>query len=98
VGVRHCLCGNARRGPWTRDQCSICWHELYGAEILKAARPVRVPRSPATCRHGGPDLGRTRECAACKGAVRLKLFACAVHGAVAARDCAACPDFEVSHG
>lgn len=43
------------------------------------------PKAPEAinlvCIHRGEWTGETRECAGCQGAVQIKLFACAVHGA-----------------
>jgi hypothetical protein len=69
----------------------------------------RSPEAPSSalflarlpCRHRGAVIG-TRECEACKGRVRLKLFRCDVHGcctttrhAEGAACCAQCDGYEL---
>lgn len=58
----------------------------------------------AVCVHRGVPLG-AELCQGCRGAVRIKTFACALHGACtlahALADvacCAACPDFQAASG
>jgi hypothetical protein len=91
----------ARRGPWTAEQCRLCW--LY----------LNDPTYRALWDGGGPDAGRIRpcvhrgevrreqQCPTCRGSVRLKVFACALHGeCTIARAlgglacCATCPDYD----
>jgi hypothetical protein len=62
---------------------------------LAAPFPARLP-----CRHRGAVM-ETRECAACKGRVRLKLFRCDLHGSCTtmrslegAACCARCEGYE----
>jgi hypothetical protein len=89
---RTCLCGNARPGPWDRSQCVRCWHQLYGPASV-TAKPAAPRRSPSLCSHGKGDLGKTVACPTCNGNVRLKVFACELHGEATARTCEGCPDF-----
>lgn len=61
--------------------------------------PVTISR---TCRNFGEPTGETEACGSCRGKVRLKVFACAVHpqGCTIAKQvpgrkcCATCPDFQ----
>jgi hypothetical protein len=96
--TRPCICDRCATGPYTGDQCRLCW--LYrhdtGYRALWDGRAV-VPDPP--CRHLGAATGGTIACPGCGGTVALKSFACAVHGsctiarAVAdAACCAGCPD------
>ena len=52
---------------------------------------MSVPRSD--CKHLGPEQG-LRRCGSCKGNVRQRVFACAVHGTTTLLDCKACPDYK----
>src|SRR4051812_22744164 len=91
----------ARLGPYTQDQCRLCWLDLndpaYHA-LWAGATPV-VPPAGQPCRHRGATL-REEVCPACRGHVRLKVFACALHSectvakAIAGLACCAnCPDY-----
>lgn len=63
-----------------------------------AARRVPVPLAP--CAHLGPPTGEARKCVPCGGNVRIKLRACAKHGACTEHKaldgvpcCTGCPDY-----
>jgi hypothetical protein len=90
-----------RPGPWTADQCRVCWLYAYDPAyraLWDAAGPA--PRRTGPCVHRGPEV-RQEECPTCRGRVRLKVFACGLHGeCTVARPlagtacCATCPDYE----
>ena len=63
-------------------------------------RPIPGPRPP--CRHRGEPTGEMRSCPTCKGAVEVKLLACALHTVcsvarpVGVACCATCADYSAS--
>jgi hypothetical protein len=76
------------RGPGQGETSSV-WASVGSAWVSNPAEPAsrRSPQAPSAaslaarllCRHRGAVM-ETRECAACKGRVRLKLFRCDLHG------------------
>jgi hypothetical protein len=97
------------RGP---GQCEtgVAWASVGSAWVSDSAEtadhrsPQGRPASPSVarppCRHRGPVVG-TRECKACQGHVRLKLFGCGLHGSCTttrswegAACCARCEEYE----
>ena len=95
---RPCSCNRCTAGPYTEDQCRLCW--LYRHDAAYRALwdgPAAVVTLP--CRHLGAATGGTIQCPGCGGTVALKLFACALHDSCTiARAvpgvacCAGCPD------
>ena len=56
-----------------------------------------VKRGP--CKHLGEYLNRTKECVACRGTVKIKLFECAIHKICSINKpvgfhCCPCPQYE----
>lgn len=45
MSARTCNCGNARPGPWSRDQCVICWTQLYRSEWEAGRGPGLVRKA-----------------------------------------------------
>jgi hypothetical protein len=96
---RPCQCDKIRPGPiYTLDQCRLCW--LYHHEPAYQALWNEPALTPAVCQHRGPDLGVKLPCPGCPGAVRLTLFACALHGRCTPSTkladiacCLGCPDY-----
>jgi hypothetical protein len=66
---------------WARDTSprGAAYRALWDAQAqgVPSPDPARLRRP---CRHAGPETGETAECPSCKGAVRVKLLSCAVHG------------------
>lgn len=89
-----------------RDQfdpnCVVCI--LWRKDPSYYAIGTHVPAAPGAppgqaCAHRGGPTGETVLCPSCAGSVRLKMFACAVHGtctvsrrAVGVACCVECPD------
>lgn len=76
---------------YTPDQCRKCWRYHHDAEFRAkiddpsswnnsppSSQPAIPPR-PA-CLNRGPEPIEQIECPTCAGHVRVKAFACAVHG------------------
>ena len=83
---RPCTCDRCTPEPWaayTLDQCRLCWlyhHDLDYRELWDSQSPTAAAAGPLACRHRGSTTGETVVCPSCRGAVTLKLFACAIHG------------------
>jgi len=52
---------------------------VVGSARLDAAEPKPAPAQNPDCAHRGEESGES-DCATCKGSVKIKLFACTVHG------------------
>ena len=77
--------------------CRLSADPRYAA-LLGRPAPA-APATPSPCAHLGPPTGATVECPSCRGKVKLKTFACDLHGtctiakkAPGAACCASCPD------
>jgi hypothetical protein len=90
-----------RSGPYTPDQCRLCWLYLNDPayRALWEARGAELGRT-RPCIHRG-EARREKQCPTCRGQVRLKVFACALHGeCTVARAagglacCASCLDYD----
>jgi len=91
----------AQPGTFTPDQCLLCW--LYLNDPAYRAlwdAPGPDPGRTRSCRHRG-ETRREQECPTCRGVVRLKVFACELHGEctigrslAGVACCATCPDYE----
>ncbi|MFO0929415.1 MAG: hypothetical protein U0736_20700 [Gemmataceae bacterium] len=73
--------------------------ELCGGCYCRDHPPVPARHAPPPCRHLGGVVG-TQTCPTCTGRVRLKVFACGLHGqclpgrpAVGLPGCAGCLDY-----
>ena len=92
-------CGHDTPDP---GHCRVCFLHLHDGRYatLWGSPPGRAAPPPAlSCVHLGGPLGETRSCPSCKGSVRVKVMACAVHGGCTpARKvegvafCGTCPD------
>jgi hypothetical protein len=89
----------ARPGPYTLDQCRLCWLYLNDP-AYRALWADGTPDRSRPCVHRG-QTHREEHCPTCRGTVRLKVFACARHGeCTIARSlagvpcCATCADYE----
>lgn len=93
--------GNVRDGK-SELACVRCGHHrhtvTHPAKIARAC--TAPPNPPGACIHRGEASG-TRECATCQGSVKIKLFACALHGVCTLGKridmlacCAQCGDYE----
>ncbi len=78
-------------GAAYKDACPCCAGIRREAGTLSRENP---------CRHLGADTGGTVPCPSCRGTVRVKLFACGVHGTCTAAKsvaghacCHTCPDY-----
>lgn len=104
---RPCYCENVRIGSaYTTDQCRLCWlyhhREDYRAlwdssdfGLLENSNP-----KAAKCKYRGSHI-REEECKACRGHVRIKIFACEIHQTCSiakpiagAHCCAECTEYE----
>jgi hypothetical protein len=91
VGIRCRQCGYERN--WNRP-------DLPKRNCGKFVRSTDTTSSTrAKCRHLGDEL-RRQECPTCQGTVKLKVFACAIHGECTPETplegvacCASCPDW-----
>lgn len=86
----------ARVGPYTADQCRLCWRQLNDHRNGSNG-PVRARRN---CQHLGAETGELLKCGTCPGSVKLKVYNCdrhsrAVlgHDAPGAHGCLDCPDY-----
>jgi hypothetical protein len=68
----------ATTGIWKCRRCKTTTSEKRRYEKPPKRNCQRVDRS-SPCQHLGDKLG-TQECQGCQGTVRIKLFACEVHG------------------
>ncbi len=79
--TRPCTCDRFNPdplAPYTLDQCRLCW--LYHNDpAYRALWDAGMPRQLTVCRHRGEAVDLV-ECPSCHGRIRLKVFACAVHG------------------
>lgn len=82
--------------PEICKQCSLADHEP--ADLVPASTPAGSPPAVLTCRHRG-DVRRHQLCPSCRGAVKVKVFTCGVHGECSlvkqldqVQVCAGCPD------
>jgi hypothetical protein len=90
------------------DACPLCrlyahdrsYRALWDAPGSGPPPPDRLSRP---CLHRGGVM-REERCPGCRGAVRLKVFACSVHGECtvgkpleALACCGACPDYDPGH-
>lgn len=97
----------ARGDVYIERTCRLCWlysnRDDYRA-AWDAQRPtVRQPEKKVnkkTCRHAG-DVLRTELCKKCGGSVKIKVFACELHGECSMQKeiqgiacCAKCPDYQ----
>jgi hypothetical protein len=93
-----------QHGPAQPESCHLCWLYLHRADYraLWDRQVVPLPASPrrAACRHRGGGL-RQEVCPSCRGHVRLKVLACALHGECTVGRplpglacCATCPDYD----
>jgi hypothetical protein len=75
----------------TVEICQMCtrWKEPPPEKF----RPFPPPKPRGRCVFRGAEIG-LRECTACRGVVRVKVFACAhpAHSETTLAECAACPD------
>lgn len=89
--------------PAATKGCGVCAiaarDPRYGAVFWPTAPPKAAPAPPAPCLHLGEATGRTVACPSCRGSVKLKTFACALHGectpakkAPGVACCVGCPD------
>lgn len=93
-------CGRSAGAAYAAGDCRLCWLYHHRADYRAgwdAGASATAGRLPP-CRHRGPAI-EERACPSCRGAVRLKVFACAVHGrCLPIRSvpglacCAVCPD------
>lgn len=88
---RPCLCDRCRPGPYTLDQCRLCWlaandpryQQRWGLPVTAKGAVTLLPAQPAptaSCVHLGPPTGAVAHCRSCQGHVQVKVCACAVHG------------------
>lgn len=106
--VTPCECDGAgwcprHRLEKTRFEFEMCrrmlsWFELWGRGGLRR----RAIRRESPCLHRGEVVGEV-ECSSCKGRVRIKVFACAVHGDCTIRrvpgdrsDCDSCDEYSAA--
>lgn len=76
--------------PYCHDtpdpSCPICQRYLVDAAfraVIDKAPAFRIrkqAKDPAVCIHLGEPTGAVVLCKSCKGSVKIKTFACAVHG------------------
>ncbi len=100
-------------GAYTEEQCWTCWLFLNNAKYnkhwggdgkvpdrsLQASQHMQVISKP--CVHLGEYTGDRETCSTCPGDVRIKLYACEVHGKASlvkkvgdAACCATCSSYE----
>lgn len=81
----------------TAEVCIMCgrWREPVAEAEL---RPFPPPLRHGPCRQLGEQAG-LRPCAGCRGAVKVKVYACADprHGETTLAECAVCPDYEQAY-
>lgn len=58
----------ARKGPYTPDQCKLCWLLLNNGKVS------------SKCRHRGDMTGQQVLCPTCAGTVRLHVYRCNLFG------------------
>lgn len=101
-------CSLTRPGPYTLDQCRVCWLRLYDPAYMPARASAATPggvlaryRSP--CRHLGPPTGEGRPCLGCgQSGKTAPVHSCPLHGlcvtgwqvAEGVQTCGRCPDFD----
>jgi|AGTN01.2.fsa_nt_gi hypothetical protein len=93
--------------PSGKLRCPRClrpFHPLDRIEdnIVRICSLPIARRAPAGCVHRGEQL-RLQECPTCCGSVRVKVFACAIHGecvieknGLGLARCWTCPEFRAS--
>jgi len=94
-------CSFTRNGTvWECPACGSKW-PIRGERPPK--RECRKPTLVEKCKHLGDAVGTTVDCAGCTGTVKLKLYACAIHGECTLGKkldgiacCAQCPDYAPS--
>jgi hypothetical protein len=72
----------ARVGPYTADQCYVCWRKLNPERAQKKAAPPKrreLPQVVENCRHRGAEA-EVVACPSCQGGWKIKVFSCALHG------------------
>lgn len=90
--MRPCACDRIRPGPYTLDQCRLCWlaandpryQQRWGLPVTARGDVRLVPAQPAPaapCVHLGPPTGAVVRCRSCRGNVQVKVHACAVYEA-----------------
>lgn len=104
----------ARAGaPYTEEQCWLCWlflndrkyNKHWGGDGNVTPPPLQVPQHLTVisrpCVHLGDYTGDRETCGTCPGNVRIKLYACAVHGKASlvkklgdTACCATCPSYD----
>ena len=101
--TRPCTCDRCTPilgAPYTSDQCRLCWlyHHAPAYRALWDPAACGLARSP--CRHRSAAIDLV-ECPTCQGRIRLKVFACAVHGQCTSDTalptigcCKRCPDYQ----
>jgi hypothetical protein len=82
--ARPCTCEQCdRSGPFGPGQCRLCWlyhnRPAYRALWDGMAPSNEMVSRHAPCRHRGAEQ-REERCPNCRGFVRVKVFACALHG------------------
>lgn len=100
-----CNWSRSGEGQWTCLHCDIPFSTKilrYSPPPPRNCRAKLVKKSPIFCHHLGPSLG-TEQCQSCQGTVRIKVFACAVHGKCTLAKkldgiacCAGCGDYQPS--
>jgi predicted GH43/DUF377 family glycosyl hydrolase len=71
-------CRHAPPQPRACAYCLIASRDARYAQLWGGPPAPERPRGP--CEHLGEPTGETVACGTCRGGVKLKLFACAVHG------------------
>ena len=51
----------------------------YAGEVIDCGFCSNDKEARGPCKHLGEYLNRTKECVACRGTVKIKLFECAIH-------------------
>jgi len=83
--------------------CETCNRPFSNRVLRDTAPPPRNCTRPRTeCQHLGDSTGK-QECTSCQGTVRIKLYACAIHGETTLGKkldgiacCDQCPDYAPS--
>jgi hypothetical protein len=91
---------HSRENLVTAEVCRVCAHWQGPPPAAFRPFPPQPPAPPrGPCAHLGEQAGE-RTCPGCRGAVRLKVFACAhpEHGQTTLAECGRCPDFRPRAG
>lgn len=82
--------------------CPRCGYQAKARDVHRNCSAIKAA-NPSACLHRGKATGRVQTCETCQGNVRVKVFACELHGeCTISRQvdslpvCHTCPDWSAS--